>query len=140
MRVIDVDAVQAIERRAYEKPWRRGVFLDCLEAGCEGRVLERRRRMIGYSLMSVGAGECHLLNLCIDPRFQRRGHGRELLRCMLGIAAGRGVARAILEVSVSNPSAMQLYLSEGFNRISRRRNYYPSSHGREDAIVLARVL
>ena len=140
MRATDLDAVQAIERRAYEQPWGHGVFLDCIGAGCECRVLERRRDVIGYALMSVGACECHLLNLCIDPRFQRRGHGRRLLRRMLGIAAGRGVARAILEVSVTNPSAMQLYLSEGFNRIGRRRNYYPSSHGREDAVVLARLL
>ncbi len=140
MRACDLDAVQAIERRAYEKPWGHGVFVDCIGAGCECRVLGRRRGIIGYALMDVGAGECHLLNLCIDPRFQRLGHGRDLLRRMLGIAVSRGVVRAILEVSVSNPPAMQLYLSEGFRRIGRRRNYYPSSHGREDAVVLARLL
>ena len=140
MRVIDLEAVQAIERRAYKMPWKRGVFLDCIQSGCECHVLESRHAMIGYGLMSVGAMECHLLNLCIDPAFQRRGHGRALLRRLLGIAVDHGAARAILEVSVSNPSAMRLYLSEGFNRISRRRNYYPCPGGREDAVVLARVL
>jgi len=63
-----------------------------------------------------------------------------LLRFLLGVAVRRGAVRAILEVRADNPAAQNLYLSEGFNRISRRRNYYPSSGGREDAVVLARVL
>ncbi len=140
MREDDLDAVCMVECRAYEFPWKPGVFLDCLYEGCECRILEYDRRIVGYGVMTTGVDECHLLNLCIDPDFQRRGHGRTLLRRMLGIAVCRGAARAILEVRINNPAAQKLYLSEGFNRISRRKNYYPSSDGREDAVVLARVL
>lgn len=140
MREDDLDAVCAVERRVFDFPWNPGVFLSCLHEGCECRILERGDRIVGYGVMAAGAGECHLLNLCIHPDFRRRGHGRALLRCLLGIAVRRGAVRAILEVRADNPAAQNLYLSEGFNRISRRRNYYPSSDGREDAVVLARVL
>ncbi|MBB4132384.1 ribosomal protein S18 acetylase RimI-like enzyme [Xanthomonas campestris] len=37
----------------------------------------------------------------------------------------------------SNPSAIALYHSEGFNEIGRRPRYYPSNTGREDALVMA---
>jgi len=42
-----------------------------------------------------------------------------------------------LEVRPSNPAAIALYHSEGFNEIGRRPRYYPAKDGREDAIVMA---
>ena len=40
----------------------------------------------------------------------------------------------------SNPQAIALYDSEGFNEIGRRPRYYPAAQGREDAIVMAMEL
>ena len=40
-----------------------------------------------------------------------------------------------LEVRESNQAAMQMYLNHGFNEVGRRRNYYPTAAGREDALV-----
>ena len=37
----------------------------------------------------------------------------------------------------SNPHAIALYHSEGFNEIGRRPRYYPAENGREDALVMA---
>ncbi|MCR2392783.1 ribosomal-protein-alanine N-acetyltransferase, partial [Salmonella enterica] len=42
-----------------------------------------------------------------------------------------------LEVRASNQAAIALYEDLGFNEVTVRRNYYPSAHGREDAIVMA---
>lgn len=142
MREDDLDAVLAIERRAYPFPWTPGIFRDCLRAGYPAWVLEQAqgRVIIGYGVLSVAADEAHLLNVCTAPEAQGRGHGRRLLRAMVQQARSRGARRLFLEVRPSNPHAMALYFDEGFNEIGRRPRYYPAHNGREDAIVMAREL
>jgi ribosomal-protein-alanine N-acetyltransferase len=43
-------------------------------------------------------------------------------------------------VRPSNPNAIALYESIGFNEFGRRPNYYPAKKGREDALVMAMEL
>ena len=141
MRGEDLDAVMAIEQRAYPFPWTRGIFIDCLASGYSAWVLEHGRQIIGYGLLSVAADEAHVLNVCVDPLVQSRGHGRLLLRALLDAARKHQAQRVFLEVRPSNPKAIALYQSEGFNEIGRRPRYYPDHDGRrEDAIVMAMEL
>lgn len=140
MRENDLDAVIAIEQRAYPFPWTRGIFRDCLRADYPAWVLQLDGGVIGYGVLSIAADEAHILNLCTDPDAQGRGHGRRLLRSLLQIARGRGVRRMFLEVRPSNPHAIALYHDEGFNEIGRRPRYYPAKDGREDALVMAMEL
>lgn len=137
MREGDLDTVMEIERRAYPFPWTHGIFRDCLRADYPAWILHDEARILGYAVLSVAAGEAHVLNLCIDPVMQGGGHGRRLLRALLKIARGHGAQRVFLEVRPSNPRAIALYHDEGFNEIGRRPRYYPAKHGREDAIVMA---
>lgn len=136
----DLDAVLEIELRAYPFPWTRGIFVDCLRAGHPSWVLHETGCIIGYGVLSVAADEAHVLNLCIDPPLQGRGHGRHLLRALVHVARGRNAQRLFLEVRPSNPGALALYQDEGFNEIGRRPRYYPSAVGREDALVMAMEL
>jgi ribosomal-protein-alanine N-acetyltransferase len=136
----DLDAVLAIELRAYPFPWTRGIFSDCLQAGYSAWVLQRGNELIGYAMLSIAADEAHLLNVCAAPEQQGHGHGRRLLRALLQLARGRGVKRVFLEVRPSNTPAIGLYHDEGFNEIGRRPRYYPARNGREDAIVMAKEL
>lgn len=137
MREADLDTVLEIERRAYPYPWTHGIFRDCLRADYPAWVLQEDARIIGYGVLSVAAAESHVLNVCIDPQRQGRGHGRRLLRALICIARGHGAQRVFLEVRPSNPQAIALYHDEGFNEIGRRPRYYPARSGREDAIVMA---
>jgi len=136
----DMVAVIAIEREAYDFPWSEGIFRDCLRVGYSCWVYEEENEIQAYGVMSMAAGECHILNLCVCPRAQGRGIGRLMLRRLLRIARRHGSDTAILEVRPSNRAAQRLYHSEGFNEVGMRRDYYPARHGREDALVMARVL
>jgi ribosomal-protein-alanine N-acetyltransferase len=136
----DIEAVVDCERAAYEFPWAAEIFSDCLRVGYNCWVVDLDRQVVGYGIMSVGAGECHVLNLCIHPRRQGMGLGRLLLRRLLALARSKGTDTAFLEVRVSNHLARALYASEGFCEIGERRGYYPARNGREDAVVLARAL
>ena len=96
--------------------------------------------IVGYGIISIAAGEGHILNICIDPLEQGRGHGRRLLRSLVQVARMHHAERIFLEVRPSNPRAIALYFDEGFNEIGRRPRYYPAHMGREDAIVMAMEL
>jgi ribosomal-protein-alanine N-acetyltransferase len=67
MREADLDAVMAIELRAYPFPWTRGIFRDCLLADYPARVLVQDSEIIGYGMLSVAADEAHVLNVCAAP-------------------------------------------------------------------------
>ena len=72
--VTDLDAVMAIEQRAYSFPWSRGNFIDSLAAGYAAQMLlDGDGRPIGYFVAMPGVDEMHLLNLTVDPHWQGRG-------------------------------------------------------------------
>lgn len=137
MRREDLPAVSALENASYEFPWSFGIFSDCLKAGHPCWVLCSRGTVAGYGILSVAAGEAHVLNLCIGPDWRGQGLGRHLLGRLLDVARWSGAARIFLEVRPSNPVAQRLYESVGFKEIGRRPRYYPARAGREDAIVMA---
>jgi ribosomal-protein-alanine N-acetyltransferase len=137
----DLTAVMEVENTAYEFPWTLPIFRDCLRVGCHCYVYESPQEgIIGHGIMSVVAGECHVLNICIHPDYQRLGLGEGMVLFMLDIAR-QGKARvALLEVRISNTAAYKLYTKLGFDEVGLRKGYYPARHGREDAIILARDL
>ena len=136
----DVEAVMEVERAAYPYPWSEGIFRDCLRVGYCCWICTLEKTNIGHGVISVAAGECHVLNVCIHPRWQGHGLGRKLLRHLLELGRRHHADTAFLEVRSSNAPAIALYLSEGFNEVGRRRGYYPRNKGREDALVFARDL
>lgn len=140
MTVADLALVTEIESRAYSHPWELGVFRDCLRAGYYAQVLTQDRLIRGYSIVSVAAGEAHLLNLCIDPLAHRRGYGRLLLDHLLDVVRRTNAGVLFLEVRPSNRAAITLYRTYGFERIGVRKGYYPALSGREDAHVYAHWL
>ena len=132
----DVSAVVALERASYQFPWSEGIFRDCLRVGYVCRVVTSANRLIGYGVMSVGAGEAHILNLCVDSGFRCQGIGRRMLDYLLDRGAAAGMTEAFLEVRPSNTAAIRLYLALGFDQVGMRRGYYQAVGGREDAAVL----
>lgn len=136
----DLTTVVINERCGYSHPWTEGTFIDCLNAEYECWLFIFERRNIGHGILSVAAGESHLLNVCINPEFQGQGFGRLLVEHMLKRARYRRAERIFLEVRPSNRVAYKLYENMGFNEIGVRKDYYPALDGREDALVLAMEL
>jgi [ribosomal protein S18]-alanine N-acetyltransferase len=140
MREGDIPEIVAIERSSYQFPWSEGIFRDCLRVGYTCRVASLGKQLAGYGVMSVGAGEAHILNLCIGEAFRCRGLGKQLLMLLLERAAAAGMREAFLEVRPSNTAAIRLYLANGFEQVGMRRGYYQAVGGREDAAVLRLAL
>ncbi|WP_048697769.1 ribosomal protein S18-alanine N-acetyltransferase [Erwinia piriflorinigrans] len=133
----DLDAAFAIERRSHAFPWTEKTF-----ASNQGeRYLNFRLTVDGvlaaFAITQVVLDEATLFNLAVDPAFQRRGLGRELLQHLVNELEQRNVMTLWLEVRASNRPAIALYEQLNFNEVSVRRNYYPTTNGKEDAVIMA---
>ncbi|HSQ70836.1 MAG TPA: ribosomal protein S18-alanine N-acetyltransferase [Rubrivivax sp.] len=141
MTLQDLEAVLAIEIRAYGWPWSRSNFIDTLAAGQIAELLEDRDAgVLGYFVAMTGVDELHLLNLTVAPEWQGRGHGTELLDAVVAHGRDRGLAALWLEVRQGNLGARALYARRGFSEVGLRRGYYPAAGRREDAVVMRLAL
>lgn len=131
----DLLRIAGIEQTSYGFPWSDGIFRDCLRAGYFCHVAEVKRDLVGYAIMSMGAGEAHVLNVCVRVDYRDQGLGRYLMRVLFAQARGAHCHEIFLEVRPSNPAAIHLYERLGFRRIGVRKGYYQASRGREDAWV-----
>lgn len=136
----DLAHVSDIERRSYDFPWSHGVFRDCLLAGYQCIVLERDGEVAGYGILSVAAGEAHILNLCVEPSYRSHGYGERLLDDILFRARASSVREIFLEVRPTNAHALALYKKRDFHQVANRPAYYQAREGREDAAVLSKKL
>ena len=140
MREADLGDVLAIEREAYEFPWSRETFRDCIRVGYSCRVLEFEGRVNAYGMLQIAAGKARLLNLCVRRKLHRRGLGRRLLALLIDVARSHRSRAVFLEVRPSNAAARRLYDSMGFAEVGVSRGYYPARTGREDAMILSLAL
>lgn len=135
----DVAEIADIERLSFPVPWRREFFEgELVEPGRYHRVLERQLpglpALAGYLFAVALFDEFHINKIATHPAVRREGHGRRLLSDALEAARDRRASSVVLEVRVSNVSAIEFYNSFGFSELYRRRRYYLDG---EDALVLA---
>ena len=136
----DLDAVVALEASLQDFPWSRGNFADSLAAGHDMRVLRLGGDVAGFSVFLSIVDEAHLLDIGVDRRHQRQGHGGRLLQQVSEAARTGGAVRMLLEVRPANTQAIAFYRGFGFAQIGVRRGYYPAAAGREDALVFGMEL
>lgn len=137
----DLTDIMLIESAAYPFPWTQRIFQDCFKPHYHNFVLENNQIIVGYALMLIAHRlEAHILNICVHPDYQNKGYGRLLLHYLIDVAKEKAVEEMLLEVRLSNESAIHLYHMMGFNQIGVRRNYYPAKNGRENALMFGLVL
>lgn len=137
MREDDLETIMSIEQDTYRYPWTRGIFQDCLHVGYSCWVYESEAGIEAYGVMSMGAGEAHILTIVVYAFSRGKGLGKMMMMHLLHIARSYKVNSVLLEVRPSNKAAINLYHSLGFNEVGIRPNYYPAEHGREDALIMA---
>lgn len=136
--LLNLEMLLEVEKCAYAYPWTRGNFTDAMGAGYEAQLLMAEDHLLGYFVAMMGVDEVHLLNITVNPQFQRQGWARVLLDALSLWSRGRGAQWLWLEVRASNLRAQNVYLAHGFRRVGDRKRYYPAEHGhREDAVVMS---
>lgn len=99
-------------------------------------LLVKDDEILGYLNYHQILDEVEIANVVVAKSQQGGGLGSKLLKKLIETCREQDVATIFLEVRVSNHSAQKLYLGNGFEVISRRKDYYQAPV--EDAIVMSR--
>jgi [ribosomal protein S18]-alanine N-acetyltransferase len=133
----DLDAIDAIEQRAYPTPWSRAMFASELAKPtsiCLGAF--EGDELVGYIVNSRYVDAWHVMNVAVDPERRRRGIATHLLERLFELTEGDERRGYTLEVRISNDPAIRLYERLGFEPRGLRRGYYTDN--REDALIMWR--
>ena len=132
-----LNAIEAIEKRAYPTPWSRSMFASELAKPtsiCLGAF--EREELVGYVINSRYVDAWHVMNVAVDPGHQRRGVATRMLEHLFELTHDDERRGYTLEVRVSNDEAIGLYEKLGFEPRGIRRGYYTDN--REDALIMWR--
>jgi [ribosomal protein S18]-alanine N-acetyltransferase len=102
-------------------------------------VAEDGNTIVGYCGVFVPAPgvEADILTVAVLPFHRRQGIAREFMRQIEAYALEREASALMLEVELSNESAIKLYESLGYMKISVRMDYYGPG---KDAHVMRKEL
>ena len=90
--------------------------------------------IIGYAGMWLIDGEAHISTIAVHPDFRSRGLGEVLLAGILSRGMFLDAEYSVLEVRVSNHSAINLYKKYEYEIVGRRKRYYRDNN--EDALIM----
>jgi ribosomal-protein-alanine N-acetyltransferase len=134
----DLTALRRLEHACFEKDaW---PLLDLIAVLSWPDVIKLKAmedgEMVGFVAgdprPSQGAG--WIATIGVDPRYQRRGIGRALLRAC---EARLKLPRVKLTVRMSNQGAISLYEKEGYRSVDIWKKYYNDG---EDGLVMEKTL
>ncbi len=136
--LVDLAAIERIERRAYPTPWSRSMFAGELakpSSICLGAFdVDADEVLVGYLIISRYADAWHVMNVAVHVDYRGHGVATTLLNRLFDLTASDDRRGYTLEVRVSNEGAIKLYEKLGFVARGVRRGYYTDN--REDALIM----
>lgn len=136
LRQQDAPKMALIESEAHSHPMSEGALLDCFGPLYRCSGLYRDDVLLGFTIVQQIVDEATLFDICVLPSAQGEGLGKLLLQQVIADACSHGAQVLMLEVRASNMAAISLYQRLGFTEIGRRKAYYPTAEGREDAVLM----
>lgn len=137
----DLPLVEAVERDGQDVPWTQRIFRECLDVGYDCRMVLVDDQRVGFVIVSQVLDEAHLLNIVLHRDWRGLGVAAEVLTRIMEELRRDDIKLLYLEVRESNTPARRLYEKLGFRANGFRQNYYrTAAGGREDAILMSRLL
>ena len=136
----DLAEISILEKQCFQDAWSLADFEYELTRNPYSKmfVLEEDYGIIGYYGVWVIFDRAELTTLAIIDEKRGKGYGKELLNHALNEAKNGGCEYMTLEVRVSNILAQRLYMTNGFEIVTIKKDYYKSNH--EDAYMMMKGL
>jgi ribosomal-protein-alanine N-acetyltransferase len=141
---LDIPVVASLEKEIFkDDPWSLGQFKEEVSnngitrhylVACDGS-----HAIIGWAgaMCAADGTDTDILTIAVVPDFRLRGIARHMLISLTDWAYTKKSPQIFLEVEKNNQPAQALYLSEGFEIISQRSDYYGPGI---DALVMSKAL
>jgi len=141
----DLAEAYQLEQLCHPIPWSKETFFSNQGERYLNLKITVANKIVGFCICQKVVDEATLFNIAIHPKYRKQGLAKALLNHLIdelmSINAPYKISTLWLEVRRSNTPAIALYQLIGFNQITIRKNYYPSTNGhREDAIIMAYTL
>lgn len=130
----DIPEVANIEARVFSMPWSEQGFADALKQDTIFVTAKQEEQVVGYCGMYCSFEEGEITNVAVLPEAQNLGIGKKIISGLLRAAQEKNISRIVLEVRVSNLSAIRLYEGFGFQKAGIRKGFYEKP--REDAAIM----
>lgn len=127
-----------IEKATFPDPWSESQLAGFLEKSryqCFG--LFQLNRLLAFCVFTTVLDEAELLQIAVTPAEQGRRLANQLFLLAAEKLGAENIHRILLEVRASNTPAVQLYKRLGFSEDGVRKGYYPTTTGREDALLMS---
>jgi ribosomal-protein-alanine N-acetyltransferase len=140
---LDIPVLATYEKELFPySPWSTAQFKEEFAGIPKTRfmsVAEDGNTIVGYCGVFVPAPgiEADILTVAVLPDYRRQGIAKEFMRQIEAYAIEREASAMMLEVELSNESAIKLYESLGYLKISVRMDYYGPG---KDAHVMRKEL
>ena len=130
-----VRQIAELERLCFNDPWSENSIASELNNKLSlWLVALEDDKVVGYVGSQTVLGETDMMNVAVHPDYRKQGIGTGLIVGLIGELEKRGSHSLMLEVRVSNESAISVYQKLGFTEVGRRKNYYRNP--KEDALIL----
>ena len=135
----DVPAIAQLEKVCFSDPWSENSIGSELHNRLSyWLVAEVDRQVVGYIGSQSVLDMTDIMNVAVSPDHRRQGIAEALVKALAEELKRREIIGLMLEVRVSNDSAIALYEKMGFSEVGRRPNYYRNP--REDALIMRKEL
>ena len=127
---LDIPVLATYEKELFPySPWSTAQFKEEFAGIPKTRfmsVAEDGNTIVGYCGVFVPAPgiEADILTVAVLPDYRRQGIAKEFMRQIEAYSIEREASAMMLEVELSNESAIKLYESLGYMKISVRMDYY----------------
>ena len=148
-----ISEIAALESDIFPDPWSEKSIRDTLEnpqariwaiisrqappCSCASTVPEHQEciQLLGYVIFYYVLEEGEIARIATSPQHRRQGVAVRLLEKMRAFSYEQNITRWLLDVRISNETAIHFYKAAGFAEDGVRKNFYANPP--EDAILMS---
>jgi len=128
---LDLPVLVSMERVLFaDSPWSMGQFKEEFKGVPNSRFFlvatNEQDQIVGYAAVLVVAPgvEADVLTVAVLPEYARKGIATHFMNELEKWSLAKQASAMMLEVGITNTSAIALYEKLGYKTIATRRNYY----------------
>jgi len=125
-----------LHQKSFDTPWTQQDFEQLLKLPSTKGLISENAMIV----CSICGEDAEILTLCVNPQDRRKKIASQMLTEICPYLKKFQVATLFLEVNVNNTPALNLYKKCNFQQVGRRKDYYKTKLGRQDALILQKKL